>query len=112
MPKTPLYDRLVAAGAQMGPYSGVDTASSFGDTEAEYRQLLAGCGVYDLGWRGKVVLTGGDRVRWANGMVTNNIRDLQPGYGNYSFLLNAQGRIQGDLYVYNMGDHLMVDTER
>ncbi len=96
----------------MGPYSGVDTASSFGDTEAEYRQLLAGCGVYDLGWRGKVVLTGGDRVRWANGMVTNNIRDLQPGYGNYSFLLNAQGRIQGDLYVYNMGDHLMVDTER
>ena len=28
-----------------------------------------------------------------------------------TFLLNPQGRIQGDLYVYNLGDHLMVDTE-
>ena len=26
-------------------------------------------------------------------------------------MLNAQGRIQADLYIYNMGDHLLVDTE-
>ena len=112
MLETPLHDRLLAAGAQFAPYCGVDTARTFGEANREYRELLAGCGVYDLGWRGKIVLTGSDRIRWANGMVTNNIRDLKEGYGNYNFLLNAQGRIQGDLYVYNVGDHLMVDTER
>ncbi|MGZ4815221.1 MAG: CAF17-like 4Fe-4S cluster assembly/insertion protein YgfZ [Terriglobales bacterium] len=112
MAETPLHDRLLAAGAQMGDYCGAQTARTFGDANAEYRQLLEGCAVYDLGWRGKIVLTGSDRIRWANGMVTNNIRDLRDGYGNYNFLLNAQGRIQGDLYLYNMGDHLMVDTER
>ncbi len=111
MDKTPIYDRLVSAGAHMGEYCGVETARSFGDVRGEYETLLAGCGVYDLGWRAKIVLTGGDRMRWANGMVTNNVRDLPEGYGNYSFMLNAQGRIQADLYVYNMGDHLMVDTE-
>jgi len=111
MTQTPLTDRLVAAGAEMGEYCGAQTACSFGDAKAEYRALLAGCGVYDLGWRAKIVLTGSDRLRWANGMVTNNVRDLPEGYGNYSFMLNAQGRIQADLYVYNMGDHLMVDTE-
>ena len=112
MVPTPLYDRLVNENARLGEYCGVETACSFGDAEAEYRTLLAACGFYDLGWRAKIVLTGGDRMRWANGMVTNNIRDLPEGRGNYSFLLNAQGRIQGDLYIYNLGDHLMVDTER
>jgi folate-binding protein YgfZ len=89
----------------------METARSFGDVRAEYESLLHGCGVYDLGWRAKIVLTGGDRMRWANGMVTNNVRDLPEGKGNYSFMLNAQGRIQADLYVYNMGDHLLIDTE-
>ena len=32
-------------------------------------------------------------------------------HGNYNFILNPQGRIQGDLYIYNFGDHLLVDTE-
>jgi aminomethyltransferase len=116
MPSTPLHDRLIASGAEMGEYCGAETARSFGDASvcnsgAEYRALIAGCGVYDLGWRAKIALNGSDRVRWANGMVTNNIRDLAEGHGNYNFLLNAQGRIQGDLYIYNLGDHLMVDIE-
>jgi folate-binding protein YgfZ len=103
---------MVAAGAEMGEYCGVETARSFGDSRAEYAALLNACGVYDLGWRAKIVIAGSDRLRWANGMVTNNIRDLPQGRGNYNFLLNAQGKIQGDLYVYNMGDHLIADTER
>jgi folate-binding protein YgfZ len=111
MRRTPLQESVVSLRAPMGEYCGVETARSFGDTRKEYEILLRECGVYDLGWRGKIVLTGSDRVRWTNGMVTNNVRDLAEGLGNYNFLLNAQGRIQGDLYVYNMGDHLMVDTE-
>ncbi len=36
----------------------------------------------------------------AQRMVSNSIQALQPGEGNYNFLLNAQGRIQGDATVY------------
>jgi folate-binding protein YgfZ len=45
-------------------------------------------------------ITGSDATRWLNGMVTNNITALAPGEGNYNFLLNAQGRIQGDCTIY------------
>jgi folate-binding protein YgfZ len=45
-------------------------------------------------------ITGPDATRWLNGMVTNNIKDLAPGEGNYNFLLNAQGRIQADATIY------------
>ena len=79
---------------------------------AEFQALFSNCGVYDLSSRAKVRLTGNDRVRWLNGMVTNNIRDLATGRGVYAFLLNPQGRILGDLYVYNRRDSLLLDTDQ
>jgi len=82
-----------------------------GDVRAQFQALRSGCGLYDLSDRVKIRVTGGDRVRWLNGMVTNNVRDLAPNHGVYAFLLNAQGRIQGDLYAYNLGDSLLVDIE-
>jgi len=88
------------------------SAADFGDVRAEFYALLSGCGVYDLGWRAKILLTGGDRVRWLNGMISNNVRDLATGHGVYAFLLNAQGRIQADLYAFQRGGSLLIDTER
>jgi folate-binding protein YgfZ len=92
--------------------SGATSAPDFGDARAEFQALLSGCGLYDLNWRAKIAVTCGDRVRWLNGMATNNIRDLAPGHGVYAFLLNAQGRIQADLYVFQRNESLLVDTER
>ncbi|MBZ5566822.1 MAG: folate-binding protein [Acidobacteriia bacterium] len=112
MPTTALHDPLVAAGARLSDYLGAETAATFGDPRREYVELRSGCGIYDLGWRAKIVATGADRLRWMNGMVTNNIRDLPPGHGNYNFLLNAQGRILGDMYLYSRGDYLLLDTAR
>lgn len=111
MARTPLYEKLAASGAHMGEYAGADTALSFGDSVREFDALRSGCGVYDLGWRAKIVLTGADRVRWLNGMVTNNIRDLELDHGVYNFVLSPQGRIQADCYAYNRGDYLLVGTE-
>jgi len=84
---------------------------TFGDLRAEFQTLISASGVYALTSRAKISLTGSDRVRWLNGMVTNNIRDLEPGRGVYAFLLNPQGHILGDLYVYNRGESLLVDTD-
>ena len=84
----------------------------FGDARSEFAALISGCGFYDLSSRIKIALTGGDRVRWLNGMVTNNIRDLAQGHGIYAFLLNPQGHILGDLYAYNRGDSIMIDSDQ
>jgi folate-binding protein YgfZ len=94
-----------------GEYRGATTAARFGDPQAEFAVLRGGCGVYDLGFRAKISLTGADRVRWLNGMVTNNIRDLSVGQGVYAFLLNPHGHILGDLYAYNRGESITVDTD-
>jgi folate-binding protein YgfZ len=87
-------------------------ALDFGDARAEFRALVSGCGVYEVKGRARIGLTGSDRVRWLNGMVTNNIRDLARGRGVYAFMLNPQGRILADFYVFHRGDRLLIDTDQ
>lgn len=92
--------------------SAQDTpAADYGNVRDEFQNLLSGCGIYDLSWRAKINVTGGHRVRWLNGMISNNVRDLQPGHGVYAFILNPQGHIQGDLYAFNRGDSFVLDME-
>ncbi|MGC2197869.1 MAG: folate-binding protein [Terriglobales bacterium] len=84
----------------------------FGNVVDEFAALRSTCGVYLPGRRAKIRLDGSDRVRWLNGMITNNVRDLAAGQGVYAFLLNPQGHILGDLTAYNRGEYLLVDTDR
>jgi len=88
------------------------SAPELDSLRAEFEALRLRCGAYELNEHARVAIMGGDRVRWLNGMVTNNIRDLAAGHGVYAFLLNPQGHIQADLYAYNRGDSLLVDIDK
>jgi folate-binding protein YgfZ len=84
----------------------------FGVPSQELAALVEGAGAFDLGYRGQIAVGSADRVRWLNGMLTNNIQGLAEGAGNYSFVLNAQGRILGDCDAYSLVDQLLVMTNR
>ncbi len=107
---TPLASAL--PGEPLQEFAGVLTPARFSAPEQELLALHTGAGVYDLGWRARLRITGEDRVRWLNGMVTNTVRDLQPGCLAYTFLLNAQGRIQGDGDIYALPDALLLATDQ
>jgi folate-binding protein YgfZ len=110
MSTTPLVQKF-GLQAVTGEYAGAETVLHFHSAAEELSALRHGCGVFDLGWRGKLVVSGEDRVRWLNGMVTNNIRDLRQDYGNYSFVLNAQGQLQGDLLAFQRGEFFVLESE-
>jgi folate-binding protein YgfZ len=90
----------------------VPPASGLPNADSDFAELLSGCGLLDLDSRARIALTGSDRVRWLNGMVTNNIRDLAVGNGVYAFLLNPQGHILGDMDAYNRGDSLVLEIDQ
>lgn len=85
--------------------------SAVSDGRRELTDLLSGCGLFrpDMSL---FSISGRDRARWLNGMITNNVRDLAPGHGVYAFVLNPQGHILGDLYVFNRGQTLIAEIER
>jgi len=71
-----------------------------------------GAGLFRLGERGLLCVEGADRVRWLNGMVTNDVATLAPGTdrsGCYALLLTPKGRITADLHVLQMGDVFWIE---
>ena len=84
--------------------------TSTSSSAAQLAALLHGTGVSRLDHTGWIRVTGEDRVRWLNGMVTNSIQDLQVGEGNYNFLLSVQGRIQGDATIFAEPGALLMET--
>ncbi|MGA7110614.1 MAG: folate-binding protein [Terracidiphilus sp.] len=110
-PMTPLA-ALLAAGAkppQFIEYRCVQTARELDAAEAETAALLSGAAVHDLGWMRRVAVRGEDRFRWLSGMVTNSVNDLPAQGGAWNLVLNAQGRIQGDLTAWREGDALELE---
>jgi len=82
------------------------------ESSVQLAALLHAAGVAPLDDVGWIRVTGLDRVRWLNGMVTNSIQELAPGEGCYNFVLNAQGRIQGDLTAFLLEDSILLETSR
>jgi len=102
MSSSDITEKLETQVARLTDYHGGHIVAGYSDPRKEFSALRSACGLYDLGWRVYVTLSGRDRVRWLNGMITNNIRDLVVGQGVYAFVLNPQGHILGDLYAFGL----------
>jgi len=91
-------------------HSDITTTRHPASSASQLAALLHGAGLSPLAEVGWIRVTGEDRVRWLNGMVTNSIQQLQPGEGSYNFVLSVQGRIQGDAYIFAQPDSLLIET--
>lgn len=94
---------------ELAAYRGVLTPLRLDVAEKETAALIYGAAVHDLGWLRRVEVRGEDRFRWLSGMVTNMVNELEPANGAWNLVLNAQGRIQGDLTVWRDGDRLSLE---
>ncbi|HEX8713788.1 MAG TPA: folate-binding protein [Terracidiphilus sp.] len=89
---------------ELAPYRGALTPRQLDAPQNETAALSKGAAVHDLGWMRRVAVRGQHRFRWLSGMVSNTVNDLHPNTGAWNFVLNAQGRIQGDLTVWREGE--------
>ena len=76
-----------------------------------YRALHEQAAWFDLSARGRIRVTGEDRARLLHAMTTQQVEQMKPGDGCYTFFLNAQGRILGDAYLFCFEDHFLLDSE-
>lgn len=78
---------------------------------AAYSSVTSGFTWQNLCNRAKWKLTGGDRVRWLNGQVTNDVRTLEPNHTMYAAVTNARGKMEGDIWIHATGDALWIDAD-
>jgi folate-binding protein YgfZ len=99
-----------AAGAQFAESDGCVLPEMFSGFAEEYKAAREAAAIFDTSWHATFVLTGPDRVRYLNAIVSNNVQALGDGAGTQALLLNPQGRILAELEVYKLGEELIVRT--
>lgn len=77
-------------------------------SQTAYEAARRAAGLLDRSARGRIVVSGTDRATYLQGLLTNDIVALKPGQGCYSAYLTAQGRMIADLFVYELGDVILV----
>lgn len=81
----------------------------------EHQAVRRAVGVFDISHMGQLVVSGDEAADWLNRMLTNNVRKLEAGGGQYTFLLNEKGGIIDDLIAYRTGANeflLVVNASR
>src|SRR5437867_1763986 len=68
--------------------------------------------VIDGSDRGYIVVSGADRASYLQGLLTNDIAALGPGTGCYAAYLTPQGRMITDLFVFELGDAILLNMPR
>ena len=109
--ETPLARSLAASGVAgpFAPFCGVISIAQLDAPQAEIAALSHGAAIHDLGWLRRIAVRGEDSFRWLSGMVTNTVSDLPAHGGAWNLVLNAQGRIQGDLMTWRNDEELELE---
>ncbi len=98
-------------GARWGESAGWSIPRDYGDPEGEYSVVRRTVGLADLSHRGKLRITGPDRVKFLQGLVTNDVAGTEVGQGVYCLMLTAKGRAIFDLTIYVRPDSLLAELE-
>jgi len=110
--ETPLRKREEALGASFATWFGCVLPQQFSSLEKEYRWARETAALVDKNYRAFLYLTGPDRERYLNAILTNDVREAASGRGVPSLLLNPQGHILAELEIYSLGDrHLVVSYQ-
>lgn len=106
---TPLLELQRELGAEVGERMGVRVAVGFGPVPEEVEVLRAGCGLVDRSWIDVLELTGPDRERFFNGLVTCEVRGLGDGGGAYGFITARKGGVVADFALLSLADRFRLE---
>jgi folate-binding protein YgfZ len=109
--RSPLEEAHGRAGATLVEREGCVVPASYGDAGAEYEAVRGGAGLFDLSSRGRVEVSGGEAVKFLNGMLTNNVARLEDGAWMHAAFPNPQGRLVASARVLSRGGAFLFDTE-
>ena len=81
-------------------------------TLSQYDAVVHAVGLIDLSDRGKIEVTGADRVSFLHSMISNEVEGLPEYAGRYGTFLTARGKMVSDFYYYRFPNFLLLDIDR
>ncbi|MCY3765792.1 MAG: glycine cleavage system aminomethyltransferase GcvT [Gemmatimonadetes bacterium] len=102
--RTPLYRQHVKLNAKMVEFGGWEMPVQYAGIIEEHRAVRTAAGLFDVSHMGQVRVSGTGARDFLRYLAANDIRKLDIGRCQYSFLLNERGGTIDDMMVYRTGE--------
>ena len=100
--RTALFSAHQKLGAKLVDFGGWEMPVQYTSITDEHLAVRNAAGLFDISHMGEVTVNGAGAVEFLNRTLTNDIRKLGSGQGQYTLMCNERGGVVDDLYAYRL----------
>lgn len=102
MKRTPLYAAHQRLGGKLIEFGGWEMPVQYTSITDEHLAVRKAAGLFDISHMGEVLISGAGAEAFLNQTLTNDVRKLAAGQGQYTLMCNERGGVIDDLYAYRL----------
>src|SRR2546423_12634612 len=103
--RTPLFAAHQKLGARLVEFGGWEMPVQYSTIMDEHLAVRKAAGLFDISHMGEILVSGLGATEFLNHALTNDLRKLGVGIGQYTLMCNEKGGVIDDLYAYRTGEH-------
>src|SRR5258708_31200963 len=100
--RSPLVQLHQGLGGRLVEFGGWEMPVQYTSIMDEHLAVRKAGGIFDISHMGEVLANGVGAEEFLNQTLTNDIRKLAVGQGQYTLMCNERGGVIDDLYVYRL----------
>ena len=100
--RTTLFAAHQKLGAKLVDFGGWEMPVQYTSITDEHLAARNAAGIFDISHMGEVTVSGPGAVAFLNSVLTNDVRKLVSGLGQYTLMCNGRGGVIDDLYAYRL----------
>lgn len=108
--RTALYAAHQQLAAKLIDFGGWEMPVQYTSITNEHLAVRHAAGIFDISHMGEVTVSGAGAEAFLNSVLTNDIRKLASGQGQYTLMCHPGGGVVDDLYAYRLSeqDYLLI----
>jgi aminomethyltransferase len=111
MKQTVLHQKHLQVNAKLTEYQDWQIPLQFSDALAEYQAVRTAAGLFDIGYLGRIEITGLGVVPFLQRVLTRNIEKMAVGSVHYGLICNESGLILDEVLILRLaGNHYLLTT--
>ena len=101
--RTPLFSAHQRAAGKLIEFGGWEMPVQYSTITDEHLCVRRAAGIFDISHMGEVFVSGPAAEAFLNATLTNDVRKLAVGLGQYTLMCHEHGGVIDDLYAYRLG---------
>jgi aminomethyltransferase len=106
--RTALFSAHQKLGAKLIDFGGWEMPVQYTSITGEHLAVRNAAGIFDISHMGEITVSGAASEKFLNHVLTNDIRKLTSGLGQYTLMCNERGGTIDDLYAYKLSDEVFL----